>query len=223
MRARRAEGRPRRLWMSIIGCGLITVSGSENVADKSRRWRCGLPAAGRAWGGKEAMSRTRRDVLGLLAIGAAAIGCASFVKTGGAAEEPAFPVTPLTLETGRGRFGFMVEMAETPSTWQQGLQRRRHLATDAGMLFNFQQPRVISMWMKDTLISLDMIFIDERGAVVNVAENTVPLSLVTISSHGPVLAVLEVNAGTVARLGVRPGDRVLHPLFALASRAAPAR
>ena len=158
------------------------------------------------------MTRTRRDVLRLLAIGGvAATGCAISGKAPGAAEEPAFPTTPLTLETARGRFAFMVEMAETPSTWRQGLQKRPHLAADAGMLFNFQQPRVISMWMKDTLISLDMIFIDERGVVVNVAENTVPLSLATISSDGPALAVLEVNAGTVAKLGVRPGDRVLHP------------
>jgi uncharacterized membrane protein (UPF0127 family) len=170
------------------------------------------------------MSRTRRYVLRLLAVGGvAAIGCATFGEAAAAAEEPAFPVTPLTLETARGRFGFMVEMAETPSTWQQGLQRRRTLAADGGMLFNFRQPRMISMWMKDTLISLDMIFIDERGNVVNVAENTVPLSLTTISSDGPVLAVLEVNAGTAARLGVRRGDRVLHPLFSPASRAAPAR
>ena len=87
------------------------------------------------------------------------------------------------------------------------------LAADAGMLFNFHQPRAISMWMKDTLIALDMIFIDERGAVVNVAENTVPLSSATISSDRPVLAVLEVNAGTAARLGIQPGDRVVHPLF----------
>ena len=159
------------------------------------------------------MDQTRRAFLKLLAIGCAAPGCSLDPGVGAAAEEPAFPVTPLTMETARGRFEFMVEMAETPSTWQQGLQRRRHLAADAGMLFNFHQPRVVSMWMKDTLIPLDMIFIDERGAVVNVAENTVPLSPATISSNGPVLAVLEVNAGTAARLGVRPGDRVVHPLF----------
>jgi uncharacterized membrane protein (UPF0127 family) len=73
------------------------------------------------------------------------------------------------------------------------------------------------MWMKDTLIPLDMLFIDERGAIVSTAENTVPLSLTTISSGKPVLAVLEVNAGTVARLGVHPGDRVLHPIFARAA------
>lgn len=174
--------------------------------------------------GKDGMSRTRRYVLRLMAIGgAAATGCATLGKAAAAAEEQAFPTTPLTLETARGRFGFMVELAETPSTWRQGLQRRRHLASDAGMLFNFRQPRLISMWMKDTLIPLDMIFIDERGAVLNLAENTVPLSLVTISSNGPALAVLEVNAGTVAKLGVRPGDRVLHPLFAPVSRAAPAQ
>jgi uncharacterized protein len=165
------------------------------------------------------MDRTRRVFLQLLPIGFAALG---FARSGlaRAAEEPAFPVTPLTIETARGRFEFMVEMAETPSTWRQGLQRRRRLATDAGMLFNFHKSRVISMWMKDTLISLDMVFIDERGAIVNVAENTVPLSPATISSNGPVLAVLEVNAGTAARLGVHPGDRVLHPLFSVASRRA---
>lgn len=64
----------------------------------------------------------------------------------------------------------MVEIAETPSTWRQGLQNRRQLAADAGMLFDYHQPRIASMWMKDTLISLDMIFIDERGIVTNVAE-----------------------------------------------------
>ena len=132
---------------------------------------------------------------------------------GWAAEEPAFPVSPLTIETARGRFQFMVEIAETPSTWRQGLQKRRQLAADAGMLFNFHQPRVASMWMKDTLIPLDMIFIDERGIVINIAENTEPLSLATISSDGPVLAVLEINAGTAARLGLRRGDRVFHAIF----------
>jgi uncharacterized protein len=159
------------------------------------------------------MARTRRCFIKLLVIGAAALGCGLSAGAPLASEEPAFPATPLTMETSRGRFEFMVEMAETPSTWRQGLQRRRQLAANAGMLFNFHQPRAISMWMKDTLIALDMIFIDERGAVVNIAENTVPLSSATISSHGPVLAVLEVNAGTAARLGVHPGDRVVHPLF----------
>lgn len=159
------------------------------------------------------MPRTRRSFIKLLVIGAPALGCGLSAGAPLTAEQPAFPVTPLTIETSRSRFEFMVEMAETPSTWRQGLQRRRQLAANGGMLFNFHQPRVTSMWMKDTLVSLDMIFIDERGAVVNVAKNTVPLSTATISSNGPVLAVLEVNAGTAARLGIQPGDRVVHPLF----------
>jgi uncharacterized membrane protein (UPF0127 family) len=139
-----------------------------------------------------------------------------------AAEEPAFPVSPLTIETGRGRFQLMVEMAETPSTWRQGLQKRRHLAPDAGMLFNYHQPRPVSMWMKDTLISLDMIFIDERGLVVNIVENTQPLSLATISSEGPVQAVLELNAGTAAKLGLKRGDRIVHAIFAPVPTRVPA-
>ena len=128
------------------------------------------------------MRRTRRFFLARIA----GLLCAAAITAGAqAAEEPAFPVSPLTIETGRGRFQLMVEMAETPSTWRQGLQKRRQLAPDAGMLFNYQQPRAVSMWMKDTLISLDMIFIDERGLVVNIVENTQPLSLATIWSSTP--------------------------------------
>lgn len=165
------------------------------------------------------VARTRRSFINLMVIGAAALGSRLSAGAPLAAEEPTFPVTPLTMETSRGRFEFMVEMAETPSTWRRGLQRRRQLAPNSGMLFNFHEPRVTSMWMKDTLIALDMIFIDEHGVVVNAAENTVPLSSATISSNGPVLAVLEVNAGTAARLGIRHGDRVVHPLFSPASRS----
>jgi uncharacterized protein len=168
------------------------------------------------------MARTRRTVLRLLSIGTAAalFGSAPF-RLSTAAEEPAFPVSPLTLETARGRFQLLVEMAETPSTWQQGLQKRQHLSADSGMLFKFREPRIASMWMKDTLISLDMIFIDEQGMIVNIAENTVPLSLANINSAGPVVAVLEVNAGTAARLGIRPGDRVYHAVFTSASTSRP--
>lgn len=164
------------------------------------------------------MARTRRSFIKLLVIGVATLSVWRSAQL--VAEQPAFPTTHLAIETSLGRFDFTVEMAETPSTWQRGLQQRRRLAADAGMLFNFHQPRVTSMWMKDTLISLDMIFIDERGAVVNIAEKTVPLSMAAISSNGPVLAVLEVNAGTADRLGVHPGDRIVHPLFSVASRRA---
>jgi len=165
------------------------------------------------------MRRTRRLFLTHLA----GVLCAAAVLWGAqAAEEPAFPVSPLTIETGRGRYQLMVEMAETPSTWRQGLQKRRQLAPDAGMLFNYQQPRAVTMWMKDTFISLDMIFIDERGLVVNIVENTQPMSLSTIPSEGPVLAVLELNAGTAAKLGLKRGDRIVHAIFVPMPAMAPA-
>jgi uncharacterized protein len=159
------------------------------------------------------MEHSRRIFLGRIAVGALCTA-ASRPAVGRAAEEPAFPVSPLTVETARGRFQLLVEMAETPSTWRQGLQKRRQLAADGGMMFNYHQSRIVSMWMKDTLISLDMIFIDERGFVVGIAQNTRPLSLETISSEVPVLAVLEVNAGTATRLGLKRGDRVIHAIFA---------
>jgi uncharacterized membrane protein (UPF0127 family) len=81
------------------------------------------------------------------------------------------------------------------------------------MLFDFGRTRMISMWMKNTVVSLDMVFILADGKVAKVVENTTPLSLATISSGEPARGVLEVVAGTAKRLGLRPGDRVVHPLF----------
>lgn len=88
---------------------------------------------------------------------------------------------------------------------------RRRLAADAGMLFIFEKPEPARFWMKNTYIPLDIIFIAPDGRISNIAERTVPLSLETVASDGPVVAVLEVNGGTAARLGIRPGDRVIHP------------
>ena len=90
---------------------------------------------------------------------------------------------------------------------------RRSLAPDRGMLFDFARVQPISMWMQNTYIPLDMIFIRADGSIARIAENAEPLSTRTIPSGEPVLAVLEVIGGTAARLGVKPGDRVEHPLF----------
>lgn len=120
----------------------------------------------------------------------------------------------LVIETAKGdRHDFSVELAITPQQQQQGLMFRRDMAPDAGMLFVYRPERVVSMWMKNTMIPLDMLFIAEDGRVVKVVERAVPLSLKTISSDRPVRAVLELNGGTVARLGFRTGDRVLHGTF----------
>ena len=90
---------------------------------------------------------------------------------------------------------------------------RRDLAADAGMLFLYERAGRHSMWMRNTLILLDMLFIARDGRIVHIAQRTVPGSLETISSEGPVKAILEVNGGTAARLGLQPGDRVRHRAF----------
>jgi uncharacterized membrane protein (UPF0127 family) len=104
-------------------------------------------------------------------------------------------------------------MAETDEQRSRGLMFRRSLPAGHGMLFDFKSDQVISMWMRNTYISLDMIFIRNDGTIVRIAENTEPLSERIISSGGPVRAVLEVIAGTSRRLGLGPGDRVAHPMF----------
>ena len=90
---------------------------------------------------------------------------------------------------------------------------RQSLAPDAGMLFDFNAPSPVSMWMKNTFVPLDMLFVDAGGHIVNIGERTVPGSLEPVTAAAPVRAVLELNGGTAARLGIRPGDRVLFPIF----------
>ena len=122
---------------------------------------------------------------------------------------------PLTIVTESGRHAFQVELADNDASRAQGLMYRRSLAPDRGMLFDFKRVEPISMWMQNTYVSLDMLFIRPDGTVARVATNAEPLSTRTIPSGEPVLAVLEVVAGTAARLGIKPGDKVEHPLFKL--------
>lgn len=128
-----------------------------------------------------------------------------------AAGSETFSVLSVVILSRAGRHRFRVELAESPSQRMQGLQGRRMLDADAGMLFVFDAPSVAAMWMKNTYIPLDMLFLDEFGGIVAIAENTQPMSLQPIQPLEPVKAVLELNAGTAARLGVTLGDRVLHP------------
>jgi len=124
-----------------------------------------------------------------------------------------FPRSELTIVTAGGPRKFSVELATTPAQMEQGLMFRQSLAPDSGMLFDFQAPSMATMWMKNTLIPLDMLFVDAQGRIVNIHERAVPGSLDTIAAAAPVRAVIEVNGGTAARFGIRPGDKVIFPIF----------
>jgi uncharacterized protein len=119
----------------------------------------------------------------------------------------------LEIVSKNGTHVFGVEMALTPEEQARGLMFRRELPEKQGMLFDFKREQPTSFWMKNTYIPLDMIFIRADGRILNIAENTVPLSEALVSSTGPVRAVLEVIAGTTKRLGIAAGDRVVHPIF----------
>jgi len=108
---------------------------------------------------------------------------------------------------------FSVEVMRTPDERSKGLMFRRELPDGRGMLFDFSPEQNVSMWMKNTYISLDMIFIRADGRILRIAENTTPESETIIPAGGPVRGVLEVIAGTAKKYGIAPGDRVAHPLF----------
>jgi uncharacterized membrane protein (UPF0127 family) len=119
----------------------------------------------------------------------------------------------LEIATKSGVHIFSVEMATTEEEKTKGLMYRRELADGKGMLFDFSPEQQVSMWMKNTYISLDMIFIRADGRILRIAENTQPESTAIISSGGLARGVLEVPAGTAQKYGIAPGDRVSHPLF----------
>jgi uncharacterized membrane protein (UPF0127 family) len=114
----------------------------------------------------------------------------------------------LTIDTDHGPRIFTVELATTPEQMARGLMFRRSLPPDAGMLFVYPDSRPVAFWMKNTLIPLDMLFIAGDGKVSRIVERAVPLSETPISSVDEVRAVLELNGGTAARLGIKPGDVV---------------
>jgi uncharacterized protein len=108
---------------------------------------------------------------------------------------------------------FAVELAVTDEERARGLMFRKELPEGQGMLFDFKRDQDVSMWMENTYVSLDMIFIRADGRIARIAEKTEPLSRRIISSGAPVRAVLEVVAGTAKKLGLAAGDKVAHPMF----------
>ncbi|HZT88645.1 MAG TPA: DUF192 domain-containing protein [Stellaceae bacterium] len=124
---------------------------------------------------------------------------------------------PLTIVTAQGPQHFTVEVARTPEQMERGLMFRTSLAQDAGMLFDFKTPTLATMWMKNTYIPLDMLFVDAHGRIADIHQRAVPQSLDLISSSTPVRVVIELAGGTVERLGIKIGDEVRFPLFGNAS------
>lgn len=125
-----------------------------------------------------------------------------------AADEVRFDRARLTVETVDGRrAAFSVELAITDTQRMHGLMYRETMPADHGMLFDFGESRMVTMWMRNTVLPLDMLFIDEGGVVRRVREGAVPFSEELISSGGAVRYVLELNAGTARRLGIGEGSR----------------
>lgn len=162
-----------------------------------------------------AVSRRRALVLaGVLGLTGAGIGSAPGPRRGLASTPPVFETSRVTIVTHDGRdYGFSVEVARTPRQRARGLMYRRDMAPDHGMLFDFGGVGPRAMWMKNTYISLDILFLDAEGRIWSIASETTPLSEETILADGPIRAALELRAGTCRLLGVEVGDHVRHPLF----------
>jgi uncharacterized protein len=136
----------------------------------------------------------------------------SFAQQGG--QPMVLEAEKLTIVTAQGSYDFEVEIADETQEHARGLMFRTELSPRRGMLFDFGKPRMVSMWMKDTPRSLDMVFLARDGTVLSIAERTVPFSEEIISSGEPVSLVLELNAGVVRMIGLKEGDRLKHRLFA---------
>lgn len=114
----------------------------------------------------------------------------------------------MVVTSAEGEHLFRAELAATPEARAQGLMHREHLEPDAAMLFVFEPPRRVSFWMKNTLIPLDMLFVDANGEIVAIEAMTEPHSLEPRGPAEAVRAVLEINGGLSERLGIRVGDRL---------------
>lgn len=157
------------------------------------------------------MSRVIRVAGSLL--GLALLICVVGITGAFAKDAAAKNIQTLEIVTKSGVHVFTVEVAATEQEKATGLMYRQELPDGRGMLFDFSPEQPISMWMKNTFIPLDMIFIRSDGRISRIAENTEPQSLAIIASGPPARAVLEVIAGTAQKYGIAVGDRVAHPWF----------
>lgn len=132
--------------------------------------------------------------------------------------QPTLPQSDLIIRTAKGAQKFRIELADNDASRSRGMMFRTTMAPDAGMLFDFKQEQMASFWMRNTLIPLDMLFIKADGTILNIHQRAIPKDETGINSTGPVRAVLELNGGTAARLGIKAGDRVEHAIFGAPAR-----
>ena len=142
-----------------------------------------------------------------------ALSLALLVLAGLCAQACASGLEPLQIVTASGTHSYQVEIAADDATREHGLMNRRYMGPDRGMLFEFDRDAPVTFWMKNTYIPLDMIFISPAGVVTNIVADAEPLSERVIPSGPPCKAVLELNGGTAATIGVKVGDKVLNPFF----------
>jgi uncharacterized protein len=143
----------------------------------------------------------------------AALACVLFLAASAGAPARAGELDSLEIITSTGRHAFQVEIANNDASREHGLMDRRYMAPDHGMLFEFDREEPVAFWMKNTYIPLDMIFIARSGVVTHIAANAEPLSERVIPSGGPSVAVLELDGGIAASIGLKVGDKVRHPFF----------
>ncbi|PTQ09397.1 hypothetical protein CLG96_14415 [Sphingomonas oleivorans] len=153
-----------------------------------------------------------RKLLSAVAVALALVGCgaqpaADARETGASASA----LVPLTIQTAKGARRYSVEVARTPAEQERGLMFRTEMPADQGMIFPMDPPRPATFWMKNTVLSLDLIFIRADGTIARIAERAMPYSLDLIDSGEPVAAVLELNGGTAATDGIAEGDKVSWP------------
>ncbi|MEO0998133.1 MAG: DUF192 domain-containing protein [Pseudomonadota bacterium] len=151
-----------------------------------------------------------RVVLAALAL----TGCAAAAaqqRVGDTEFEQAFGHVIMSIDGARACHRFRLYVAETPGQRSRGLMYVRDMAHDDGMIFIYDRPARISMWMRNTVIPLDMLFVDADGQILNIERSTTPYSRRSIPSDGPARYVVEVNAGVTADLGMRAGTRLFRP------------
>ena len=165
---------------------------------------------------KQQHTRRAAPAAALLLFGALTAGAVGYGGWGGQADAPEATTRAeerLEIVTSAGVHSFLIEVATTPEQQALGLMFRTELGEGKGMLFPHDEPRESTMWMRNTYIPLDMVFILPDGTIHRIEKRTEPFSERVIRSNGPVAAVLEIAGGTADKLGLGPGDKVRHPFF----------